>query len=204
MQLSRHLKNCPHEKPTKEYSIQNGQYICGKCSKAIKHQSNIKRHLQICKNKVEKSLCKCPLCPRTEGFKCQLEKHMKQHPSQASKTCPNCHVSFKRINHFQNHEIVCKGNNEGNVTNEQFTPEFAFPDNSIIEFPETASTGSLSAPSSSPLEVENVTDDDAELEDVSDPGNDQVVPEHPDTPFSPLKATPNSDKNSGRDWHTLK
>ena len=36
MQLSRHLKNCPHEKPTKEYSIQNGQYACGKCSKKIK------------------------------------------------------------------------------------------------------------------------------------------------------------------------
>ena len=67
MQLSRHLKNCPHEKPTKEYSIQNGQYICGKCSKAIKHQSDIKRHLQIWK---EKSLYKCPLCPRTERFKC--------------------------------------------------------------------------------------------------------------------------------------
>ena len=85
-----------------------------------------------------------------------------------------------------------------------YTPSFAFPDNSIIEFPEIALTGSLSAPSSLPLEVENVANDDAELEDVSDLGNDQVVPEHPDTPFSPLKATPNSDKNSGRDWHTLK
>ena len=70
MQLSRHLKNCPHEKPTKEYSIQNGQYACGKCSKKVKHQSNIKRHLQICKNKVKKSLYKCALCPRTERFKC--------------------------------------------------------------------------------------------------------------------------------------
>ena len=49
-----------------------------------------------------------------------------------------------------------------------------------------------------------VTNDDAELEDVSDLGNDQVVPEHPDTPFLPLKATPNTDKNSGRDWRNLK
>ena len=62
----------------------------------------------------------------------------------------------------------------------------------------------MSAPSSPPLEVENVTNDDAELEDISDLGNDQVVSEHPDTPFLPLKATPNPDKNSGRDWHTLK
>ena len=119
MQLSRHLKNCPHEKPTKEYSIQNGQYICGKCSKAIKHQSDIKRHLQIWKDKDEKSLYKCPLCPRTERFKCWLEKYMKQHALQTSKTCPNCHASFKRIDHFQNHQIVCKGNNEGNVNDEQ-------------------------------------------------------------------------------------
>ena len=100
---------------TKEYIIQNGQYICGKFSKATKDQRNITRHLQICKHKVEKSLYKCPLCPRTERFKCRSEKHMKQHPSQASKTCPNCHASFKRINHFQNHENACKGNNEGNV-----------------------------------------------------------------------------------------
>ena len=48
-----------------------------------------------------------------------------------------------------------------------------------------------------------VTNDDAKLEDVSDLGNGQVVPEHPSTPFSPLKATPNPDKNSGRDWCTL-
>ena len=61
----------------------------------------------------------------------------------------------------------------------------------------------MSAPSSSPLEVENATNHDTELEDVSDLGNDQVVPEHPE-PFSPLKATPNPDKNSGRDWCTLK
>ena len=172
MQLSRHFKNCPHQKPTKEYSIQNGLYVCRKCSKAIKHLSNIKRHLQIYKNKVKKSLYKCPLCPTTERFRCRLEKHIKQHASQASKTCPNCHASFKRINHFQNHEIACKGNNEGNVNDEQFTPSFAFPDNSIIEFPETASTGSLPAPSSPPLEVENVTNDDAELEGVPDRGND--------------------------------
>ena len=64
-------------------------------------------------------------------------------------------------------------------------PSFTFPDNSIIEFPETSLTGSLSAPSSPPLEVENVTNDDAELEDVSDLGNDQVVPQYPDTVFSP-------------------
>ena len=82
MQLSRHVKSYPHEKSTKEYSIQNGQCVCGKCYKAIKHQSNIKRHLQVCKNKVEKSLYKCALCPRTEEFKCRLEKHMKQHASQ--------------------------------------------------------------------------------------------------------------------------
>ena len=204
MQLSRYLKNWPYEKPTKEYSIQNGQYTCGKYSKKIKHQSNIKRYLQICKNKVKKSLYKCALCPRTERFKCRLENHMKQHASQASKTCPNCHASFKRIDHFQNHEIVCNDNNEGNVNDEQFIVSFAFPDNSVIEFPETASTGSLSTPSSPPLEVENVTIDDTELEDVSDLGNDQVVPEHPDTLFSPLKATPNPDKNSVMDWHTLK
>ena len=35
MQLSRHLKNCPHEKPTKKNSFQNGHYVCRKCSKAI-------------------------------------------------------------------------------------------------------------------------------------------------------------------------
>ena len=57
----------------------------------------------------------------------------------------------------------------------------------------------MPAPSSPRLEVENVTNDDAELEDVPDLGNDQVVPEHPDTLFSPLKATPNPDENSGRD-----
>ena len=57
----------------------------------------------------------------------------------------------------------------------------------------------MPAPSSPRLEVENVTNDDAELEDVPDLGNDQVVPEHPDTPFSPLKATPTPDENSGRD-----
>ena len=62
----------------------------------------------------------------------------------------------------------------------------------------------MSTPSSPPLEVENVTNDDIELEDVSDLGNDQVVPEHPDTLFSPLKATPNPDKNSVMDWCTLK
>ena len=54
------------------------------------------------------------------------------------------------------------------------------------------------------MKLENVTNDDAELEDVSDLGNDKVVPGHPDTPFSPLKATPNPDKNSGRDWRILK
>ena len=133
-----------------------------------------------------------------------IRKNMKQHASQASKTCSNYHASFRKIEHFQNHEIVCKGNNEGKVNDEQFTPSFAFPDNSVTEFPETASTGSLSAPSSPPLKPENVTNDDAELEDVSDLGNDKVVPEHPDTPFSPLKATPNPDKNSGRDWRILK
>ena len=62
----------------------------------------------------------------------------------------------------------------------------------------------MSAPSSPPLEVENITNDDAELEDVSDLGNDQVVPQYPDTAFSPLKATPNPDKNSGRDCRTSK
>ena len=62
----------------------------------------------------------------------------------------------------------------------------------------------MSTPSSPPLEVENVTNDDTELEDVSDLGNDQVVPEHPDTLFSPLKATPNPAKNSVMDWCTLK
>ena len=161
MQLSRHFKNCPYEKPTKEYSIQNGQYVCGKCSKAIKYQSNIKRHLQICKNKVKKSLYKCPLCPRTERFKCRLEKHVKQHASQAS--IKNLSKLPWKIDHFQNHEIVCKGNNEGNVNDEQFTPSFVFPDNSVIEFPEIALTGSLSAPSSLPLEVENVPNDDDKL-----------------------------------------
>ena len=85
MQLSRHVKSYPHEKSTEEYSIQNGQCVCGKCYKAIKHQSNIKRHLQVCKNKVEKSLYKCALCPRTEQFKCRLEKHMKQHASRGIK-----------------------------------------------------------------------------------------------------------------------
>ena len=90
MQLSRHLKNCPHEKWTKEYCIQNGQYVCGKCSKAIKHQSNIKRNLQKCKNKVDKSLYKCPLYPGTERFKCWLEKtwsnmhHRHQKPVQTT------------------------------------------------------------------------------------------------------------------------
>ena len=132
MQLS-HLKNHPHEKPTEKYSIQNGQYVCRKCSNATQHLSNMKRDLQICKNKVEKSLYKCPLCPRTARFKCWLEKH-ETNASQVSKTCPNCHASFKTIDHFQNHEIVCKGNNEGNINDEQFTPSFAFPDNSIIEF----------------------------------------------------------------------
>ena len=86
---------------------------------------------------------KCPLCPRIQRFKYQLEKYMKQHASQVSKTYPNCHASFKRIDRFQNHEIVCKVNNERNVNDEQFTPSFTFPDNSIIDFHETASTGSF-------------------------------------------------------------
>ena len=136
MQLSRHVKSYPHEKSTKEYSIQNGQCVCGKCYKAIKHQSNIKRHLQVCKNKVEKSLYKCALCPRTEQFKCRLKKHMKQHASQASKAFPNCHASSKRISHFQNHKIVCDNSNEQSMNDEQFTPSFACLDNSVIEFVE--------------------------------------------------------------------
>ena len=62
-----------------------------------------------------------------------IRKNMKQHASQASKTCSNYHTSFRKIEHFQNHEIVCKGNNEGKVIDEQFTPSFAFPDNSVSE-----------------------------------------------------------------------
>ena len=150
---------------------------------------------------------KCALCPRTEQFKYRLKKHMKQHASQASKAFPNCHASSKRISHFQNHKIVCDNSNEQSMNDEQFTPSFACLDNSVIEFVETATTDSPSTPSS-PLEMGNVNSG-AELEDVvSHQGNDQVVPEHVpehcETLFSPLKATPIPDKNTGRDWHTLK
>ena len=136
-----------------------------------------------------------------------IRKTYERTASPASKTCPNCHASFKRIDHFQNHKIVCDNNNESSMNDEQFTPLFACLDNLVIEFAEIATNDSLSTPSS-PLEIQNVNSD-AELKDVvSHQRNDQVVPEHEpehfDTPFSPLKATPILDKNTGRDWCTLK
>ena len=89
------------------------------------------------------------LFPRTDRLKYRLEKHIKQHASQASKICLNCHTSFNRVDHFQNHKIVCDNNNQRSKNDEQFTPSFAGLDNSIIEFVETATTDSpliLSSP----------------------------------------------------------
>ena len=55
----RHMKTCPHQKPNKGYIIKDGKYICGKCSKHIKHQSNIPRHLKTCKQKVKNTSYDC-------------------------------------------------------------------------------------------------------------------------------------------------
>ena len=119
MQLSQHQKKCSHQKPTKIYTVKDGKYVCGKCSKHIKHQSNIKRHIQTC-SKTKISSYKCSLWPKTFEFQCRLEKHLKYHSSQANKTCDNCQKTFKRIDHFESHRAVCVAT----TSDIQFVPSF--------------------------------------------------------------------------------
>ena len=85
----RHLKTCPHQKPNKGYIIKDGKYICGKCSKRIKHQSNIPRHLKTCKQKVKNTSHDCTFSEKTFKLPCRLKEHLAFYAKQTEKTCSN-------------------------------------------------------------------------------------------------------------------
>ena len=110
----------------------------------IKHLPNIKRHLQIVfslnagKYGPEKTLyldtfhavfvmqrkmqTKCSLCPKEFKFKFLVKKRKNQHASQAAKICSSCHLSFKRIDHFESQKTTCVVLDSG--AGEQFARSF--------------------------------------------------------------------------------
>ena len=111
----------------------------------IKHLPNIKRHLQIVfslnagKYGPEKTLyldtfhavfvmqrkmqTKCSLCPKEFKFKFLVKKRKNQHASQAAKICSSCHLSFKRIDHFESQKTTCVVLDSG--ADEQFVRSFS-------------------------------------------------------------------------------
>ena len=83
--MKRHQHN---QKPNKGYIITNGQYICGKRCKHIKHQSNIPRHLKTCKQKVKNTSYNCTFCEKIFKFPCCLKEHRAFHAKQTEKKVP--------------------------------------------------------------------------------------------------------------------
>ena len=108
MQLSRHKIVCKFEKfvKKKNYESINGSFVCSKCSKTFKHQSNMTRHASNCSEKIVKEYS-CDKCPKTFRYKCRLIQHTKVHQKEELKVCSNCDKRFQRIDHFLKHKEVC-------------------------------------------------------------------------------------------------
>ena len=85
MKHHQHMKTYLHQQPNKGYIIKDGQYICGKCFKYIKHQSNIPRHLKTCKQKVKNTSYNCTFCEKIFKFPCCLKEHLAFHAKQTEK-----------------------------------------------------------------------------------------------------------------------
>ena len=93
------MKHHQHnQKPNKGYIITDGQYICGKCCKHIKHQSNIPRHLKTCKQKVKNTSYNCTFCEKSFHVALRSTWHFMQ--NKLKKTFPNCKEVFKCIDHY--------------------------------------------------------------------------------------------------------
>ena len=88
MKHHQHMKTYLHQQPNKGYIIKDGQYICGKCFKYIKHQSNIPRHLKTCKQKVKNTSYNCTFCEKIFKFPCCLKEHRAFHAKQTEKKVP--------------------------------------------------------------------------------------------------------------------
>ena len=98
MKHHQHMKSYLHQQPNKGYIIKDGQYICGKCFKYIKHQSNIPRHLKTCKQKVKNTSYNCTFCEKSFHVALRSTWHFMQ--NKLKKTFPNCKEVFKCIDHY--------------------------------------------------------------------------------------------------------
>ena len=82
-------------------------YLCLECNTEIKHRNNINRHKKLCENRKTKQIFSCEMCEKVFMYKSKYERHKLIHQKE-SFICKNCSKSFKRANHFMNHEAHCE------------------------------------------------------------------------------------------------
>ena len=86
------------------------------CSKTFDRSNNYKRHLLTCKPKSAKSfVCMEPGCEKTFEKHSKLLRHQPTH-SRVTFSCSVCFAVYKRLDHFQKHQLTC-GENSRPVPN---------------------------------------------------------------------------------------
>ena len=86
----------------------NDVYVCKECNTEIRHRNNVSRHLKVCKvKKVQKQKYSCNICQKIFLFKSKLERHIVTH-SRPNFECQYCSKSFKREDHYVNHQTHCE------------------------------------------------------------------------------------------------
>ena len=84
-------------------------FKCCRCNKVFLHQSNASRHAKKCSLVKTKSINRCGTCLKTFNFKSELKRHQIAHLESKKKTCI-CGRSFKRMNRFKKHLLICTDN----------------------------------------------------------------------------------------------
>ena len=117
------MENVPKNKTPTKYQKTFADSIQSECRKIRTRKNSVFGHFHTVFVMQRKMQTKCSLCPKEFKFKFLVKKRKNQHASQAAKICSSCHLSFKRIDHFESQKTTCVVLDSG--AGEQFAHSFS-------------------------------------------------------------------------------